>query len=110
MLKTDSEAERSSYISWRLYEKISSRPVIRPIPETEDLQRYREPGSTSSRLRLNGKSLENLGKVSFDVVLVDVFRPTTVVRMRVCASVVPGLSPDLFVGEEVKTEHAMDDC
>lgn len=101
--------ERSSYISWRLYEKITGRPKIRPHVESPTVQRYAEPGSTTSRLRLNGKSLENLGRVEFEIALVDIFQPTTLVRMRVAACVVPGLMPDLFVGEATKTDANLAD-
>lgn len=88
-----SSTERGSYISESLFQQIRPRPRLFPIADT----------AFGARLRFNGSFLRAIGTITFAMKM-NAPGEEKVIEVMVTANVVPGLSPDLFLGNEQRVD------
>lgn len=92
-----STSEVGSFISHRLVQQIRPRPTLTPIPA----------GSQGERLRFNGLYYRALGYVTFAMKLAAPDDASKLIEVSITASVVPALSPDLFLGKEQRVDQLL---
>lgn len=89
-----SDTESGSFISQRLYQQIQPRPIMTPI----------RAGAHGERLRFNGMYYRALGYITFAMKLASPDDDSKLVEILITASVVPALTPDLFLGKEQRSD------